>query len=315
LRIVTHKCLLLKELSTFLARGPVDRPLHPWPLIGSSSGKRTKNWAPTEQYTPGVRIEWNGQVAEVREAGLGPAVVLIHGYPLDGAMWSGVARAMATGLRILKPDLPGHGENAAPATESIEGQADFLEAILAELPGPVGLAAFSMGGYAALALMKRRPEKVRALALVDTRAGADDEAGRVKRDEAIAVVRAGGVAPIAQAMIGKLLSPEGLKRADLVERANRIMTRQKPETVAADLAAMRGRADQTASLSSIAVPTLVVVGELDTLTPPSESQAITAAIPGARLIVVPGAGHLAPMERPRAVAAALSEFFTPVLSA
>ena len=245
-----------------------------------------------------MRIEWNGQVAEVREAGLGPAAVLIHGYPLDGAMWSGVARALAAGLRVLKPDLPGHGENAAPAPESIEGQANFLEALLAAIPGPVGLAGFSMGGYVALALMKRRPEKVKALALVDTRAGADDEAGRAKRDEAIAAVREGGVQPIAQAMLGKLLSPEGLKRVDLVERANRIMTRQKPETIAADLQAMRDRPDQTASLSSIAVPTLVVVGELDVLTPPSESQAMTAAIPGARLVVVPGAGHLAPMERP-----------------
>lgn len=252
---------------------------------------------------------------EVREVGVGPAVVLIHGYPLDGAIWSGVARALAPGLRVLKPDLPGHGENAAPAAESIEGQADFVEALLAQLPGPVGLAGFSMGGYVALALMRRRPEKVRALALVDTRAGADDEAGRARRNEAIAAVRAGGVAPIAQAMLGKLLSPEGLKKADLVERASRIMTRQKPETVAADLAAMRDRPDQTASLSSIAVPTLVVVGELDALTPPSESQAMAAAIPGARLVTIPGAGHLAPMERPRAVAAALGDFFAPALSA
>jgi pimeloyl-ACP methyl ester carboxylesterase len=170
-----------------------------------------------------------------------------------------------------------------------------------------------MGGYIALALMKRRPEKVRALALVDTRAGADDEAGRARRNEAIATLRSGGVAPIAQAMLPKLLSPEGLKKADLVERASRIMTRQKAETVEADLAAMRDRPDQTASLLSIAVPTLVVVGELDVLTPPSESQAMTAAIPGARLVVVPGAGHLAPMERPRAVAAALGEFFSGVL--
>ena len=260
-----------------------------------------------------MHLTWQGFETEVRELGSGPAVVLVHGYPLDGAIWSGVARALAPGLRVLKPDLPGHGENAAPAAQSIEGQADFLEAILAELPEPVGLVGFSMGGYVTLALMRRRPEKVRALALVDTRAGADDEAGRARRDETIATVRAGGVAPIAQAMLGKLLSPEGLKKADLVERVSRIMTRQKAETVAADLAAMRDRPDQTPSLSSIAVPTLVVVGELDVLTPPSESQAMAAAIPGARLVTVPGAGHLAPMERPRAVAAALGDFFAGAL--
>jgi pimeloyl-ACP methyl ester carboxylesterase len=230
-------------------------------------------------------------------------------------MWSGVARAMAPGLHVLKPDLPGHGSSAAPAPTSLEGHADFVEAILARLPGPVGLAGFSMGGYVALALMRRRPEKVRALALVDPRAGADDAAGRAKRDEAIATVGTGGIEPIAQAMLPKLLSPEGLKKADLVERVTRMMKRQKPETVQADLAAMRDRPDSTQALASIKVPTIVVVGELDALTPPSESQAMAAAIAGARLVTVPDAGHLAPMERPRAVAAALAEFFAAPLGA
>jgi pimeloyl-ACP methyl ester carboxylesterase len=261
-----------------------------------------------------MRLLWQAQETEIRELGNGPAVVLLHGYPLDGAMWSGVARALAPALRVLKPDLPGHGDNAAAAPSSLEAHADFAEAILDQLEGPVGLAGFSMGGYVALALMKRRPEKVRALALVDTRAGADDEAGRARRDEAIATVRAGGVEAIAQAMIPKLLSPEGLKKADLVERAARMMKRQKPATVEADLAAMRDRPDSTASLPSLAVPTLVIVGELDALTPPSESQAMAAAIPGARLDIVPGTGHLAPMERPRAVAAALGDFFAGALS-
>lgn len=262
-----------------------------------------------------MRLEWKEAIVEAREAGSGPAVVLVHGYPLDGAMWSGVARVLASKFRVLKPDLPGHGENTVPPPSSLEGHADFLEALLAGLPGPVGLAGFSMGGYVALALMKRRPEKVRALALADSRARADDEAGRAKRDEAIATVRSGGAAPIAQAMLPRLLSPEGSKRADLIERANRIMTRQKPGTLEADLAAMRDRPDQMASLPSIAVPTLVVVGELDVLTPPAESQAMAAAIPGARLVTIPGTGHLAPMERPRVVAAALGDFFGPALSA
>jgi 3-oxoadipate enol-lactonase len=260
-----------------------------------------------------LRVERNGSAVEVREAGTGPTVLLLHGYPLDGAMWSGVARVLSTTFRVLKPDLPGHGENPVPAPSTLAAHADFVEAILAELPGPVGLAGFSMGGYVALALMKRRPEKVRALALVDTRAGADDEAGRGKREEAIALVQAQGVEAIAQAMVPKLLSPDGVRKPDLVERLTRMIKRQKPETVAADLVAMRDREDRTGLLPSIAVPTLAVVGELDALTPPAESEAMAAAIPGARLVTVPGAGHLAPMERPRAVAAALSEFFSGAL--
>jgi pimeloyl-ACP methyl ester carboxylesterase len=247
--------------------------------------------------------------------GEGPTVVLVHGYPLDGAMWSGVARALSSRFRVLKPDLPGRGETPAESAGTMSGYADFLAAVLERIPDGAGLAGFSMGGYAALALAKRRPPNLKALALVDTRATADDEAGRGKRDEAIATVRSGGVAPIAEAMVPKLLSPESLSNRDLVERLRRIMSRQKPGTVEADLTAMRDRPDSRDTLPGIGIPTLVLVGEADTLTPPADSQAMAAAIPGARLVTVPGAGHLTPMERPGAVAAALGEFFGAALAA
>jgi pimeloyl-ACP methyl ester carboxylesterase len=262
-----------------------------------------------------MHIDWNGSPAEVRELGSGPAIVLVHGFPLDGAMWSGVARALAPKFRVLKPDLPGRGLNEAAAPGSIAGYSDFVEALLSELPGPVGLAGFSFGGYIALELMKRRPEKIRALALVDTRASADDAAGKAKRDEAIAAVRANGVRPIVESMPAKLLSPESLGRPDLVERVQRMISRQKPETVEADLTAMRDRPDSTDFLPDVAVPTLVVVGSQDVLTPPADSERMSAAIPGARLVTVAGAGHLTPMERPKAVAEALSEFFSSALTA
>jgi pimeloyl-ACP methyl ester carboxylesterase len=256
-----------------------------------------------------MQLEWAGQTADVREIGKGPAVVLVHGFPLDGAMWSGVARALSTRFHVFKPDLPGRGDGAVPAPTSVEGHADFLQALLGQIEGPVGIAGFSFGGYVALALMKRRPEKVRALALVDTRASADDDAGRAKRDETIAAVRANGVAPLVESMPAKLLSPESLGRADLVERVRRMISRQKPETIEADLVAMRDRPDSTPFLTEVAIPTIVVVGERDALTPPADSEAMAAAIPGARLAVVPGAGHLTPMERPKAVAEALGTFF------
>ncbi len=241
--------------------------------------------------------------------GEGPAVVLVHGYPLDGAMWSGVARAMSGRFRVLKPDLPGRGETAAASSGRIEEYADFVATILDALPSPSGLAGFSMGGYVALALTRRRPEKLAALALVDTRAPADDDAGKAKRDEAIATVLSKGVAPIAEAMIPRLLASSSLSNADLVERLKRIMLRQKPETVAADLAAMRDRPDARDMLADILIPTLVVVGDADALTPPSDSRAMVDQIAASRLVTVPAAGHMTPMERPGAVAAALGDFF------
>jgi pimeloyl-ACP methyl ester carboxylesterase len=230
-------------------------------------------------------------------------------------MWSGVARLLSDRHRVLKLDLPGRGATPAAENATIDAYADFVEAVVREAREPVGLAGFSMGGYVALALMKRRPSEVRALALVDTRAGADDEAGRSRRDEAIAKVGAEGVAPIADAMMGKLIAPSSATKSDLVERVRRIMLRQSPDTVAADLAAMRDRPDSSDSLGALGVPTLVLVGEHDVLTPPADAQAMVDAIPGARLVTVAQAGHLTPVEQPKAVARALSEFFESTLPA
>ncbi len=261
-----------------------------------------------------MRLDWNGQPVQVREFGQGPAIVLVHGYPLDGAMWSGVARTLSAHFRVLKPDLPGRGENPTTPDGRIEGYADFVEAILGQLPSPAGVAGFSMGGYVSFALLKREPASVRALALVDTRAGADDEAGKAAREAAIASVRSGGAAAIADGITARLLAPGSAQNANLVERLKRIILRQKPETLESDLAAMRDRPDSTDFLARIAVPTLVLAGDQDALTPPAECRAMAEAIPGARFVSIPAAGHLTPMERPGAVAAALSEFFTAALA-
>ncbi|HEY6147242.1 MAG TPA: alpha/beta fold hydrolase, partial [Thermoanaerobaculia bacterium] len=255
-----------------------------------------------------MRIEMGGGF-EIRELGSGPTIVLVHGYPLDGGMWSAVARVLAERFRVVKPDLPGRAENPVPAAGTMESYAAFLEEIVGAAGGPVGLAGFSMGGYAALALLRRGPEALRALALVDTRAGADDEAGRAKRDEAISGVRARGAAAAADAMVDKLLSPEARGRSDMVERVRRMILRQKPETLESDLTAMRDRADQTDLLPGIRIPTLVLAGELDAITPPGPAREMASRIPGAEFVEIPGAGHLAPVEKPKVVAAALGAFF------
>jgi pimeloyl-ACP methyl ester carboxylesterase len=261
-----------------------------------------------------VRIEWKGQAVDLREAGTGPIIVLLHGYPLDGAMWSSVARRLSDRFRVLKPDFPGRPENPASTEGSIESYADYVESIVNACEPPVGLAGFSMGGYAALALMKRRPSKVTALALIDTRAVADDEATRSKRNEAIATLREKGVEPIADAMLGKLLAPASLTKRDLVERVRRIMLRQTAASLESDLAAMRDRPDSASFLAEISVPTLVMVGEHDSVSPPEEGRAMADAIPGARFLTIPGAGHLTPMESPSGVAQALGDFFGEALA-
>ena len=259
-------------------------------------------------------LEWKSQTVRIREFGQGPSVLLVHGYPLDGAMWSGVARSLSERFRVFKLDLPGHGENPAPAGGTMEDYAGFLEAVLTQVKGPAGIAAFSMGGYALLSLLRRSPSNAAALALVDTRARADDEAGRTGREAAIQAVRAGGAAGIVDAMVEKLLSAAGRSNEGLVERLRRIILRQKPEALESDLAAMRDRPDSVDLLPGISVPTLVITGEADVITPPSEGESMASAIPGARYLQIPGAGHLTPMERPGAVASSLAEHFAATLS-
>ena len=224
-------------------------------------------------------------------------------------MWSGVARILSERFRVLKPDLAGRGENPAPPPLTIDGHADFLEAIVRDLPSPVGLAGFSMGGYAVFALMKRRPERVRAVAFVDTRAVADDEETARGRRASIEALQTQGVGPIAEAMLPRQLSADSLRRGDLTERVRRIMFRQKPETLAADLEAMRSRPDSTAFLGEITVPSLVIAGEHDSIATPQESALMARAIPGGRFVQIPAAAHLTPMEQPKAVATALGDFF------
>jgi 3-oxoadipate enol-lactonase len=260
-----------------------------------------------------MNLEWKGEPVAVRELGQGPPVVLVHGYPLDGAMWSGVARALSTRFRVFKPDLPGRGENPTLPAGTIDDYADFIGAILGQFPGPAGLAGFSMGGYVTFGLLRKGSANIGALALLDTRATADDDAGKAARDAAIAAVRSGGAAAIADGMIGKLLSPASLQNASLVERLKRIVLRQKPETLESDLTAMRDRPDSTDLLARIAAPTLVLAGAEDALTPAAECEAMAAAIPGARYVPIPAAGHLTPMERPGAVAAALADHFSSLL--
>lgn len=248
----------------------------------------------------------------VRASGAGPLAVLLHGYPIDHRMWDAVRHGELAGLRTLAAiDLRGHGDSpsAGDDAHAMERFADDVAAVVAELApdGRADVVGLSMGGYAALAFAERHPARLRSLALVDTRAGADAPAARTARDAAMAVARTQGAAAIADAMLGKLLAP-GADAA--VGAAIRAMIEATPvPTIVADLRGLRDRADRTALLPTIAAPTLVVVGEHDAITPVAEAEAMAAAVPGARFVVVPGAGHMTPMERPAAFAAALAAFW------
>lgn len=226
-------------------------------------------------------------------------VVLIHAFPLDGRMWAPQRNALAARTRVLVPDLPGFGASAGhPARPDLDAWADVLERLLARRlgPRPAIVCGLSMGGYVALRLADRHPARLAGLVLADTRARADDDAGRRARDEAVGRVSTGGVAALVDALVPKLLA-EASSDA-LRHRVRELALQQSPAAVVAALRAMRDRPDSTPVLDRLRVPTVVVVGEHDALTPPHEAAAMVARVPAAKLVMVEGAGHLSSLERP-----------------
>jgi 3-oxoadipate enol-lactonase len=187
--------------------------------------------------------------------------------------------------------------------------AALLDVLKIERAVVVGL---SMGGYVALAFAERHRDRLAGLVLMDTKATPDDAAGRKGRDDAIATITADGTSKPVATMMEKLFASD--TPAELRERVLAMMQRATPSAMIAALGAMRDRPDRTALLPQlVATPTLVMVGNEDQLTPPDANRAIAEAVPGADFVMVEGAGHLAPMERPQTVNEALQAFLDRVV--
>jgi pimeloyl-ACP methyl ester carboxylesterase len=245
--------------------------------------------------------------------GPGPVVVLLHGFPLDRTMWDEQRVTIGRVYRVIAPDLRGHGETAAPeGVYTMDDMADDVIELLDALglTEPVVLGGLSMGGYVALSLVLRYPDRFRALMLMDTRAGADPPAAARGREEmARRVEEAGTAAPVVDALLPKLFSDlSRQRRADIIARTHEQMLRTPARAVAGALRGMALRPDRTADLPRIQVPTLVMVGTDDVITPAEEARQLAQGLPNARLVEIPDAGHLSPLENPAPANAAMLEF-------
>ena len=243
--------------------------------------------------------------------GGGAALVLLHGFPFDRRMWRGQASALGDEFRVVAPDLRGFGETPLGDGDlKMETLAEDVAALLDELNiERVVLGGLSMGGYVAFEFLRRYPERVRALVLADTRPQADNEEGRRAREETARRALKEGVAPVVESMLPKLLSPRTLEQGgEVLEGVRAMMLGTSPDAAAAALRAMATRRDQTGLLPSIKVPTLILVGGEDSITPPADAEAMGAKIEGSRLVVFEGAGHLSNVERPSEFNRALAEF-------
>lgn len=237
------------------------------------------------------------------------AVILLHGFPLDHRMWRAQKAALeAAGHRVIIPDLRGFGK--APPGRGTPTMAEYAGDVLrlAERAGihRFALVGFSMGGYVAFELARRAPAVLAGLALVDTRAEPDSEEARAGRKATSEKVKADGVKVVADAMLPKMLTGESPKA--LQDEVHAMMLAQPVEGARYALHAMGSRPDSRPMLPTLRTPTLIIVGAKDPVTPPDAAKTMADAIPGAKMHVVDGAAHLAPMERPDAVNALLVDW-------
>jgi pimeloyl-ACP methyl ester carboxylesterase len=255
----------------------------------------------------------------VDDSGDGDAVVLLHAFPCDGRMWAPQAEVLrAAGHRVLVPDLPGFGRSALPrALPSLEVVAEaVIGAIEQRRLRSVVLVGVSLGGYVAMAIGSARPGLVRALALCDTKATADGETARANR-ERLAQLCLDSPAETArileQAVLPGLLGETTwAMRPQVVEQVSAWLGDAEAQTVAWYQRAMAARRDSRDVLAGLAVPSLVVWGEQDALSPKEEQDLMLLSLQRPLLRTFADAGHLASVERPDAVGEALREFVASV---
>jgi 3-oxoadipate enol-lactonase len=232
------------------------------------------------------------------------SLVLIHAFPVDADMWEEQVRTLGGEAEILAPSLPGFGGNPPGGdVMTMDAAADHVAAEMdrAGIERAV-VCGLSMGGYVAFSMWRRHRDRIAGLVLADTRAEPDDDAGRERRRLVAEKAREQGSEAIA-AEPPPLLS----ERADpaLWERVREMIRRQPGPSIGAASLGLGERADARPLLPGIDVPTTVVVGSDDTLTPPPMSEAMVEAIPGAELVVLDGAGHLSNLEAPAGFTAAV----------
>lgn len=257
---------------------------------------------------PADRCTVNGVTLAVEHRGTGPAILFVHGFPLDRSMFQHQIDTL-TGYRRIAPDLRGMGQSDAPDLGySMSTYAEDLAALLDALgEREVVLCGASLGGYICFEFLRRWRSRVRGLVLMDTRAEADSAEGRRARDGLIARVREQGALAAAEVMLPRFFTPQ--VPADIIERVRTIILNTPVPGITGALSAMRERPDSTPLLATLTgLPTLVLVGAEDAITPPGIAQGMAAAIPGARLFEVPNAGHLPCVEQPVPTTRAMLKF-------
>jgi 3-oxoadipate enol-lactonase len=228
-------------------------------------------------------------------------VLFVHGFPFSHEMWRSQLDITAQLYRSLAYDIRGHGKSfVGDGQFTIDGHVDDLIALLDRLKiQSVVIVGLSMGGYITLRALERAPERFRAAVLCDTRSEADSDEGKVKRFAGMVAVKKHGSAVFAEAFVKNIFAPDTfVTNPSAVELIREIIARTPPLSIAGTLLALAARTNTTTSLKSIAIPTLILVGEKDVTTPPADSRAMHERIAGSELHIVPHAAHMSNLENP-----------------
>jgi pimeloyl-ACP methyl ester carboxylesterase len=246
------------------------------------------------------------------ERGRGQPLVLVHGFPLDHTMWQGQIDGIADRYRVIAPDLRGFGASGVtPGLATMPRMADDLDQLLDALAihEPIALCGLSMGGYVAWQFGLRYRERLAKLILCDTRAVADAPEAAANRIGLADRVQKEGPAFVAETMLPKLFAPETIEaKAPCVEATRQVILRTNPQGIAAASRGMAQRPDITPWLNRFDMPTLVLGGQHDAISTPNEMRGFAGQMPHARFVEIAAAGHMAPLERPAEVNAAIRDF-------
>ncbi|MCS7054904.1 MAG: alpha/beta hydrolase [Thermoflexales bacterium] len=242
-------------------------------------------------------------------------IVFLHGFPLDHSIWRHQLDYFSTGYRCIAPDLRGFGASSElkkppqPTPLTVDTFAADIVALLDHLKiKSADFVGLSMGGYIALAIWRRLAtrRRVRRLIFSNTRAAGDTAETKANRKRQAELVKTKGMRPYADEMLPRLLAPENMERCG--NEVRHMIERTHPDTIVATLEALATRKDMTDWLRRVQAKTLVIAGEKDVISPPSDSEVIAREVDGAKLVVIPGAGHLTPLEQPNAFNEAMYAF-------
>jgi len=259
-------------------------------------------------------VEVDGVTWQVATEGEeGPALLLVHGFPLSHEMWIHQLEGLQEAARVIAPDLPGFGASSPPvgAAPTMESFADGLARLLdvLQVDQPVVFCGLSMGGYIGWQFWRRHRERLAAMICCDTRAAEDTPEVARGREMMAATVRANGAEGVAEGMIPKLFAKAAVNaRTVAVKNTERVIQATLAKSIASGQLAMATRVDATEWLPEIALPTLLVVGDEDGITTPAEMRDMAAVMPNAEFIELAEAGHMAPLEQPDAFNERVREF-------